>query len=81
MFIAAHHTIYDATRFWREVQNNPKPTDIKVHKIMRNQAGDRAAILWEAESVEALEQWFRVEFGDSSEEECSAVDSSREWGL
>ena len=84
MYIAAHHTIRNPDEFWRIMQSEDtsgEGSPYRVHKIIRNEAGDRAAVLWEAESISALQDWLKRRVGEFSTEELEEAESLRDWGL
>ncbi len=83
MYIAVHHSITDREQFWRilqELSNGPS-FGTKIHRILRNEPGDRAVILWEAESVEAARNHVESRLGGFSANEYELVKSAHAWGV
>jgi len=83
MYIAVHHSITDREQFWRILQelSNGSHAGTKIHRILRNEPGDRAVILWEAESVESARDHVESRLGGFSANEYELVKSARDWGV
>ena len=83
MYIAVHHSISDPDRFWRVLEelSDDSAAAAKIHRILRNEPGDRAVILWEADSLEAAQNHLETLFGGFSANEYELVQSARAWGL
>ena len=83
MYVAIHHRVTDHDRFWQvldEQTENPGP-NARIHKVLRNENGDRAVVLWEGESVDALRSHVERAVGAFSENEYEPVKSARTWGM
>ena len=83
MYIAVHHSITDRDQFWQildELSQN-SIAGAKVHRILRNEPGDRAVTLWEADSLEAARNHLESRLGPVSGNEYELVESARAWGV
>ena len=83
MYIAVHHNITDREQFWRilEELSQNSIAGARVHRILRNEPGDRAVILWEADSLEDARNHLESRLGPVSANEYELVKSARAWGV
>ena len=70
MYFVVHHDISNTEDFWASAQRNlprlPEDGVKRVVSIFPNQTMDQCTSVWEADSVENLEKYFRNKIGDSS---------------
>ncbi len=83
MFIAVKHTISNPAEFWSRAQASlPNlPAGIKIHSVMPNAAMDDAVCLWEANSLEQLNEYLEGKTGDVSHNHYIPVDEKNAMGL
>ena len=83
MFVSVHHSISNPAEFWRAIERieaDGAPSS-RVRSILRNDSGDRAVILWEAESMDSARQFVESLLGQFSENEYEPVKSAKSWGI
>jgi hypothetical protein len=81
MYVVTHHKFIDApTAFARGeklIRNEGAPTGVVGLQFYPAQDGSEAVCLWEAPSVESVQQYVDSTLGDSSSNPCFAVDSEQ----
>lgn len=75
MFIIADHFIKDADAFWSTVKGKMDeiPKELHLHAVYPSSDMMRAVCVWDADSVETVDQFLTEVFGDSVRNECYAV--------
>lgn len=83
MFMLVQHRISDPERFWRGAEEfvASQPKDVKLHASYPNEDGTRATCLWEAGSVEAVQDPLDRFTAGISRNEYIAIDPARAIGL
>ena len=83
MYLAVHHRITDPNQFWQvlEEQSGKPASDARIHRILRNEDGDRAVVLWEGDSFDVIRSHVEDALGSFSENEYEPVKSPRTWGV
>lgn len=70
MFIVVNHIIHEPEKFWGSAQENlPKLPENGVHRVIQvlpNAEMNRATCVWEAESIETLDNYLRNKVGNWS---------------
>jgi hypothetical protein len=69
MHIVAIHTISDPNSFFRAIEAEPLPPGMALHTTLPNEDSSRMVCLWEADSLEAVEELVNRTVGDFSENE------------
>jgi hypothetical protein len=81
MYVVVQHQIKDQqeafSRGEKLIQNEGAPTGARVLQFYPSSDGAAVACLWEADSVQDIQQYVDSTLGDSSDNECYDVDSSR----
>ena len=75
MYILVQHTITNPTAFWTKADPRTLSTDVKLHHTFPTPDGTRAVCLWEAESVDAVQNLLEPLFGQASRNEYFAVEN------
>ncbi|MFN2540175.1 MAG: hypothetical protein ABR549_18760 [Mycobacteriales bacterium] len=78
MIITAIHKISDPAKFWTAAQ---LPPGVALRSALPNGDGSRGVCLWEAESVETVQQLVDGAFSDVSENEYFEVNVQNAVGL
>jgi hypothetical protein len=85
MFIVAHHDIHDMEDFWASAQRNlpnlPEGGVKRIVSVFPNQDMDKCTCIWEADSIENLENYLREKVGNSSKESYYQVNEATAVGL
>lgn len=85
MYIVVHHVISHPEDFWasaqRHLPNLPEGGVKRVLNIFPSQTLDKATCIWEAESIENLQQYLREKIGTASEETCFQINETAAVGL
>jgi hypothetical protein len=65
MYVLVHHTVHDPDRFWATAEATlPKlPAALRLHQTLSARDGTRATCLWEAASVEAVQDFLEPRLG------------------
>jgi hypothetical protein len=85
MYIVVNHTIHNMEEFWASAQRHlPKlPEDgvKRVLKVFPNQNMDACTCVWEADSIENLDNYLRKKVGDASRETYFQINEAAALGL
>ena len=81
MYVIAIHEISDPEKFQRAAETTEIPEGIVLHDVFPNADNTRAVCLWEADSVEAVQNLFDATVGDVSRNEYYEVDVQNAKGL
>lgn len=83
MFIRVNHTISNPGEFWSRAQQSlPNlPQGIKIHGVFPNQGMDIATCIWEANSLEHLQQYLEEKTGDVSKNDYMPINAANAMGL
>lgn len=83
MFIIADHFIKDPDAFWSLVNAKMSeiPPELHFHSVYPSADLRRAVCLWDAESVEAVDNFLTETFGDIVRNECYSVKTEVAVGL
>lgn len=83
MYVVVEHEIENPKPFWEtaEAGMNDFPTGLRLHQVLPNEEGTRAACLWEADSVNRVRDFLEQEVGSYSENEYFAVEAENAVGL
>ena len=81
MFIAVRHNISDMDEFWRIIRESQVPEGLFFHSIAPNNLGSRANSVWQADSIEQLQEFINAAFRSSSENEYFEIDMAKATGL
>jgi hypothetical protein len=79
MHVIAIHSISDPDRFWSAVPDIPE--GMTLHSALPNDDGSRAVCVWEAGSVNDVEQLVEGAVGEVSDNEYFEVNDSNAQGL
>jgi hypothetical protein len=81
MYVAVHHRFIEPktalARGERLILNEGAPTGVVGLQFYPAQSGSEAICLWEAPSVESVQQYVDSTLGDSSANACFAVDAQQ----
>jgi hypothetical protein len=81
MYVVVHHRFIDLTtafaRGEKLIRNEGAPTGVVGLQFYPAQDGSEAVCLWEAPSVESVQQYVDSTLGDSSANACFAVDAEQ----
>jgi hypothetical protein len=81
MHVVAIHTIRDPESFFRAIEAERLPQGMALHTTLPNADSSRMVCLWEADSLEAVEQLVNRTVGEFSENEFFAVRPDAAEGL
>lgn len=85
MIIVVNHKIKDPQNFWASAQESlpklPENGVSRVLQVMPNQTMDVATCVWEADSIEVLDNYLRSKVQDWSEEDYQEVNVGQAMGL
>lgn len=85
MFIVVNHTIHNTEEFWASAQRNlprlPEEGVKRVLNIFPNHNLDTCTCVWEADSIENLENYLRKKVGDASRETYYQINEAAALGL
>ncbi|RYZ47782.1 MAG: hypothetical protein EOO14_23065 [Chitinophagaceae bacterium] len=85
MYIVVNHTINNTEDFWTSAQkhlpNLPEGGVRRVLHVFPNQAMDNCTCVWEADSIEKLEQYFQDKLAHASTQTCFQVNEAAAVGL
>lgn len=84
MFIIANHNITDPDAFWAIIKNTPTeeiPANLKLHGMFPSTNPLRSVCLWEADSVQAVDQFLREALGNTSKNELYEINQEIAIGL
>jgi len=83
MLIIAHHNISNPEEFWKlskELAEN-LPTPLKLHSVYRSQDSKSGTCLWEANSVQEVQQFLDKHAGKLAKNFCYEVNVKESVGL
>jgi hypothetical protein len=85
MFISVHHQINNPEEFWASAQKNLRLLPAEgVHRVLNvfpSHDMCQATCIWEADSVETLDDYLRARVNDWSEETYFEIDVAHAMGL
>jgi len=85
MYIVVHHDISNTDDFWASAQRNlPKLPEAGVRRVVSlfpNQTMDKCTCVWEADSIETLNEYLREKVGNSSNDSFYQVNEATAVGL
>lgn len=85
MFIVVNHTISNPPEFWGSAQKNlpnlPEGGVKRVLNVFPNENMDHCTCVWEADSIETLDNYLREKVGDASNETYYQVNEANAMGL
>lgn len=85
MYIVVNHDISNTENFWASAQKNlpqlPEGGVQRVINIFPNQAMDKCTCVWEADSIESLNNYLREKVGSASSETYFQVNEAAAMGL
>lgn len=85
MYIVVNHIIHNTEEFWASAQRNlprlPEDGVKRVLNIFPNQNLDACVFVWEADSIENLENYLRKKLGNASRETCFQINEAAALGL
>jgi hypothetical protein len=85
MIIVVNHKIGNPGNFWTSAQESlpklPEAGVTRVLQVMPNAAGTEATCVWEADSIETLDNYLRSKVQDWSSEQYHEVNTSNAMGL
>jgi hypothetical protein len=81
MHVVAIHTISDPDGFFRAIEAAPLPQGMALHATLPNADSSRMVCLWEADSLESVEQLVNTTVGEYSDNEFFAVRPDAAQGL
>lgn len=85
MYIVVNHSISHPEDFWALAQKNlPKLPEGGVKRVLNifpNQALDQATFIWEADSIETLQNYLQQKLGAAGNENCFQINEAAAVGL
>ena len=83
MLIIAHHNVNDPAAFWAAAEEVSKnlPEGLKLHGIYPAKDGNTGPCLWEAGSVEEVQQFLDKNAGQWAKNFCYEVNVERSFNL
>ena len=83
MFIIADHFIKDPDAFWSTVKATMDdiPSELHLHAVYPSADSMRAVCVWDAESVETVDNFLTKTFGDVVRNECYSINAEVAVGL
>ena len=85
MFISVHHQINNPGQFWASAQkslpNLPEPGVQRVINVFPSSDMCQATCIWEADSIEALDQYLRAKVFNWSKETYFEINATNAMGL
>ena len=85
MFIVVSHNIKTPALFWGAAQKNlpnlPEGGVKRVLNVLPNENMDHCTCLWEADSIETLENYLREKVGNASTETYYQINEANAVGL
>jgi len=81
MYVVAQHEIKDPhaafSRGQKLIRGEEAPPDVRALQFYPSQDGSAVTCLWEADSVQGVQEYVDFTLGDSSENACYAVDAEQ----
>lgn len=85
MYVVAQHSFKDPAvafaRGERLIKNEGAPTGVRGLQFYPSRDGSAATCLWEAPSVQAVQEYVDSTLGDSSENACYEVDAEQSFAV
>ncbi len=83
MLVIAHHNINNPESFWQAAEEVTKalPANLKVHGVYPAIDGRTGTCLWEADNVQAVQQFLDKNAGQYAENFCYEVNVQKSMGL
>ena len=85
MYIVVNHEINNTQDFWASAQKNlpnlPEAGVKRIVNVFPNQSMDRCTCIWEADSIESLDNYLRDKVGDWSKDSFYQVNEAAAMGL
>lgn len=84
MYITAIHEISNPEKFWevaRSAISDGFPTGITLHNSLPNATGTRAVCLWEADTVDSVQNLVDSAVGQHSKNEYFEINADNAMGL
>lgn len=81
MYVSVIHSISDPERFWEAADQRDLPEGMQVHSAFPSADGKRAVCLWEADSVQAIQDTVENLVGQVSRNEYFEVATQNAIGL
>ena len=85
MFISVHHQINNPGQFWASAQKSlpelPVPGVKRICNVFPSGNMMEATCIWEADSIESLDQYLRSKVFDWSKETYFEIDAAHAMGL
>lgn len=85
MYIVVNHTISNTEDFWtlaqKHLPNLPEGGVRRVLNIFPNQTMEVCTCVWEADSIQNLEQYFSEKLGNASSQTCFQINEAAAVGL
>ena len=84
MYFAVQHDITNTEDFWESAQRNlprlPEDGVKRVVSVFPNQKMDKCICVWEADSMENLEKYFREKIGNASRNSYYEINEAAAFG-
>lgn len=83
MFIVVEHEVTDPQSFWKSAQEATSnlPSGLKLHQVMPNAEGTKAACLWEASNINEVKDFIESNAGGTANNTYYAVEEKNAVGL
>jgi len=83
MLVIAHHNISDPESFWSAAEEVTKnlPGNLKLHGVYPSMDTKTGTCLWEAESVQEVQQFLDKNAGQYAKNFCYEVNAEKSIGL
>ena len=83
MLVIANHDISDPEHFWAAAEEITKilPSNLKVHSVFPSQDGKFGTCIWEAENVEAVQEFLDKNAGQYAKNFCYGINVEKSMGL
>jgi len=83
MLIIAHHNISDPAGFWAAAEEVTKnlPANLKLHGVYPSADGKTGTCLWEADTVQEVQDFLDKNAGPFAKNFCYEVNVERSFGL
>ena len=82
MYVDVHHNIRNPESFWKALETIEEQCGAaRLRRVLRNETGDRAVALWEADSMDSAKAAIEALVGTFSENEYEPVKSLRAWRI
>ena len=83
MLVIAQHNISDPEHFWAAAEEATKalPANFKVHSVYPSEDGKSGTCIWEADSVQAVQEFLDKRSGQYAKNFCYEVNVEKSMGL